>query len=53
MLSECLTGASSNDLGFWLFADNAGDPPHPNTVSHRWRTLRKKAGGLIAACCMW
>jgi integrase len=51
----------------WLFTGQADGPPPPNTVDHRWRTLRKSAGvgdgirlhdmrhfyasGLIAAGC--
>jgi integrase len=52
--------------GEWLFAGSEDDPPHQNTIGHRWRTLLAKAGlegyrlhdlrhfyasGLIAAGC--
>lgn len=53
-------------VGDWLFAGAEDDPPHQNTVGHRWRTTLKRAGlagvrlhdlrhfyasGLIAAGC--
>jgi integrase len=71
MLSEHL--ASSVPAGEkpeptrWLFTGEGDEPPLPNTVDHRWRMLRKRAGvvgaiklhdmrhfyasGLIAAGC--
>ena len=67
MLSEHLAGSGSDDPAKWLFTGEAEEPPQPNTVHHRWRTLRKRAGvdestrlhdmrhfyasGLIAAGC--
>ena len=54
------------DASRWLFTGEAEDPPHQNTVGHRWRSTLKKAGieglrlhdlrhfyasGLIAAGC--
>jgi integrase len=69
MLSEHVADSSSqgDDAARWLFTGAAGEPPQPNTVNHRWRTLRKRAGvddgirlhdmrhfyasGLIAAGC--
>jgi integrase len=64
MLSEHLRSLSS-EAG-WLFTGEGDEPPPPNTVDHRWRTVRAKAGvgpirlhdmrhfyasGLIAAGC--
>lgn len=55
-----------NDAGRWLFVGEGADPPHQNTVGHRWRQTRQKAGftsvrlhdlrhffasGLVAAGC--
>jgi integrase len=55
-----------NDADRWLFVGEGTDPPHQNTVGHRWRQTRQKAGlvnvklhdlrhffasGLIAAGC--
>ena len=52
--------------GTWLFTGDAGQPPHQNTVGHRWRTTLAAAGlsgvklhdlrhfyasGLIASGC--
>jgi integrase len=52
--------------GLWLFKGQGDDPPHQNTVGHRWRRTCKRAGtegftlhalrhfyasGLIAAGC--
>lgn len=52
--------------GRWLFAGEGDDPPHQNTVGHRWRRTLRDAGlsgiklhdlrhfyasGLIAAGC--
>ena len=64
MLSEHLR-SSSSEAG-WLFTGEVDEPPQPNTVSHRWRVVRKRArvgpirlhdmrhfyaSGLIAAGC--
>jgi len=64
MLSEHLR--SSNSEAGWLFTGEGEEPPPPNTVDHRRRTVRAKAGigrirlhdmrhfyagGLIAAGC--
>jgi len=63
MLSEHIRSASS-EAG-WLFTGEGDEPPQPNTVNHRWRMVRAKAGvgpirihlrhffasGLIAAGC--
>lgn len=67
MLSERLASSPQDDPARWLFAGEDDEPPPPNTVDHRWRTLRKKAcvsegirlhdmryfyaSGLIAAGC--
>ena len=32
------------DASRWLFTGEGQDPPHQNTVGHRWRTTRTKAG---------
>jgi len=61
MLSEHLRSSTG-----WLFTGNGDEPPQPNTVNHRWRMVRGKAGvgpirlhdmrhfyasGLISADC--
>jgi integrase len=67
MLSEHLASIFQDDPAGWLLAGEGYEPPPPNTVDHRWRTLRKRAGvsegirlhdmrhfyasGLIAAGC--
>ncbi len=67
MLSEHLSGRQKGAAGVWIFTGEANEPPQPNTVNHRWRMLRKRAGvgdgirlhdmrhfyasGLIAAGC--
>jgi integrase len=33
-----------DDGSRWLFVGESHDPPHQNTVGHRWRTTLRKAG---------
>ena len=67
MISEHLANSTpEGDPERWLFTGEGVEPPQPNTVNHRWRTVRNKAGvgpirlhdmrhfyasGLIAAGC--
>jgi hypothetical protein len=67
MISEHLANSTpEGDPARWLFTGEGVDPPPPNTVDHRWRMVRKRAGvrpirlhdmrhfyasGLIAAGC--
>ena len=67
MISERLASSTpEGDPKRWLFTGEGVDPPQPNTVNHRWRTVRNRArvgpirlhdmrhfyaSGLIAAGC--
>lgn len=48
MLSELLASSVPDgeepDPADWLFTGEADEPPQPNTVNHRWRMARKRAG---------
>jgi integrase len=45
MLSEHLANSvPAGDPGRWLFTGEGDEPPQPNTVNHRWRMARSRAG---------